>query len=45
SRQLPNARVTILENVGHLPMEEAPDRALAPVLALLNALPEVKPVS
>lgn len=36
SSQLPNSRVTILDNVGHLPMEEAPDRALAPVLALLE---------
>lgn len=36
SRQLPNARVTILDNVGHLPMEEAPDRALSPVLTLLD---------
>ena len=32
---LPNARVTILDGIGHLPMEEAPDRALAPVLPLL----------
>jgi pimeloyl-ACP methyl ester carboxylesterase len=40
SQQLPNARVTILEDVGHIPMEEAPDRALAPVLALLATLPE-----
>ncbi len=38
SARLPNARVTILDNVGHIPMEEAPDRALAPVLALLQAL-------
>ena len=35
SRHLPNARVTILDGIGHLPMEEAPDRALAPVLPLL----------
>jgi pimeloyl-ACP methyl ester carboxylesterase len=40
SQQMPNARVTILEDVGHIPMEEAPDRALAPVLALLATLPE-----
>ncbi|MBC7521123.1 MAG: alpha/beta hydrolase [Sandarakinorhabdus sp.] len=38
SSQLPNARVTILENVGHIPMEEAPDRALAPVLELLDTV-------
>jgi pimeloyl-ACP methyl ester carboxylesterase len=42
SGQLPNARVTILDNVGHIPMEEAPDRALAPVLALLDTLPGVQ---
>ena len=35
SRHLPNARVTILDRVGHIPMEEAPARALAPVLRLL----------
>jgi pimeloyl-ACP methyl ester carboxylesterase len=40
SRQLPNARVTILDDVGHIPMEEAPDRALAPVLTLLASLPK-----
>lgn len=36
SKQLPNARVSILDNIGHIPMEEAPDRALAPVLRLLE---------
>lgn len=36
SRSLPNARVTILDDIGHLPMEEAPDRSLAPVLRLLD---------
>ncbi|WP_164156995.1 alpha/beta fold hydrolase [Sandarakinorhabdus rubra] len=36
SRQLPNARVTILDGIGHIPMEEAPDRSLAPVLTLLE---------
>lgn len=35
SANLPNARVTILDDVGHIPMEEAPDRSLAPVLDLL----------
>jgi pimeloyl-ACP methyl ester carboxylesterase len=35
SKNLPNARVTILDDVGHIPMEEAPDRSLAPVLELL----------
>jgi pimeloyl-ACP methyl ester carboxylesterase len=43
SSQLPNARVTILDEVGHIPMEEAPDRALAPVLTLLESLPEAAP--
>jgi pimeloyl-ACP methyl ester carboxylesterase len=38
---MPKARVTILDGVGHIPMEEAPDRSLAPVLALLDELPEV----
>ncbi len=36
SKHLPNARVTILDQVGHIPMEEAPDRSLAPVLGLLE---------
>jgi pimeloyl-ACP methyl ester carboxylesterase len=36
SQHLPNARVTVLEDVGHIPMEEAPDRSLAPVLTLLE---------
>lgn len=38
SQQLPSARVTILDDVGHIPMEEAPDRSLAPVLALLSSV-------
>jgi len=36
SARLPHSRVTILDNVGHIPMEEAPDRALTPVLKLLG---------
>ena len=36
SQQLLDARVTILDGVGHIPMEEAPDRSLAPVLKLLE---------
>ncbi len=36
SARLPNARVTILDGIGHIPMEEAPDRSLAPVLRLLG---------
>jgi pimeloyl-ACP methyl ester carboxylesterase len=45
SQQLPNARVTILDNIGHAPMEEAPDRSLAPVLALLDQVAPVKAIS
>lgn len=45
SAQLPKARVTILDDVGHIPMEEAPDRSLAPVLALLDQLPELQAVA
>ncbi len=41
SHQLPNARVTILDHVGHIPMEEAPDRSLAPVLDLLGQVARV----
>ena len=33
--RLPDARVSILQGVGHIPMEEAPDRSLVPVLDLL----------
>lgn len=35
SQTIPGARITILDGVGHIPMEEAPDRSLAPVLQLL----------
>ena len=33
---LPNARLAALPGVGHLPQEEAPERAIAPVLAFLR---------
>ena len=38
TRTLPQAKLTILDEVGHVPMEEAPDASLAPVLALLATL-------
>ncbi len=41
SKTLPNAHVTILGGVGHVPMEETPDRSLTPVLALLAQIPTV----
>lgn len=34
--ELPDARLVILEGVGHLPPEEAPDASLDPVLAFLD---------
>ena len=37
NQQIPGSRVTILDGIGHIPMEEAPDRSLAPVLELLEA--------
>jgi pimeloyl-ACP methyl ester carboxylesterase len=51
SRQIPGARVTILDGIGHIPMEEAPDRSLTPVLELLTKVqpavsaPETPPQS
>ena len=41
--RLLRASVTILDGVGHIPMEEAPDASLAPVLTLLDAV--ARPVS
>ncbi len=34
--QIKGSRVSILDGIGHIPMEEAPDRSLAPVLELLE---------
>jgi pimeloyl-ACP methyl ester carboxylesterase len=36
AERLPNARLCILDGVGHIPMEEAPDRSVRPVLELLS---------
>lgn len=36
NRQIKGSRVTILDGIGHIPMEEAPDRSLAPVLPFLG---------
>ena len=38
SQNLPDARVTIYQKVGHAPMEEAPDRSAADVAAFLDGL-------
>jgi pimeloyl-ACP methyl ester carboxylesterase len=37
NQQIPGSRVTILDGIGHIPMEEAPDRSLSPVLEILEA--------
>jgi len=36
AERLSKVRVSILDGVGHIPMEEAPDRSLAPVTELLS---------
>lgn len=36
SQRIPGSRVSILDGIGHIPMEEAPDRSLAPVLDVLE---------
>lgn len=33
---LPNAQLSILDNLGHVPFEESPDRSLIPVINFLN---------
>ncbi len=37
-RVLPQSQVTILDHVGHVPMEEAPDASLAPLLPFLSGI-------
>lgn len=38
NQTIPGSRITVLDKVGHIPMEEAPDRSLAPVLELLETV-------
>lgn len=35
-RLIPDCRAVVLDGVGHVPMEEAPERSLAPVIAFLS---------
>ncbi|WP_310498486.1 alpha/beta hydrolase [Sandarakinorhabdus sp.] len=42
AQRLPNSRVTVLGKVGHIPMEEAPERSLVPVLTLLEQVSAVE---
>lgn len=41
-RELPRARLVTLPGVGHLPPEEAPEEALAPLLAFLRRFPPTR---
>ncbi|WP_310475008.1 alpha/beta hydrolase [Sandarakinorhabdus sp.] len=36
NQTIPGSRIAILDGIGHIPMEEAPDRSLTPVLELLG---------
>jgi pimeloyl-ACP methyl ester carboxylesterase len=38
AREIPHARLEILDGVGHFPFEEAPERAAGPVVAFLGGL-------
>ena len=44
-RNLPNARTVIYDGVGHLPMEETPDRSAADVRAFMAGLPPQAPAA
>jgi pimeloyl-ACP methyl ester carboxylesterase len=43
SANLPHSRVVIYDGVGHIPMEEAPDRSANDVAAFMAALPPAAP--
>ena len=36
NQTIPGSRISVLDGIGHIPMEEAPDRSLGPVLDLLG---------
>lgn len=38
NQTIPGSRISVLDGIGHIPMEEAPDRSLTPVLELLERI-------